>query len=183
MVATPQLSSRKVSKKQSVKKAENAIPKKKLSVICFRKLPHVFSEKEVRSFFGQFGKIVKLRLSRSPKTGGSRGYGYIQYDMPEIAHIAAEAANNYFIGGKPISVDVMSPESVDKRLFIGAHPGNHAISRANKVRKQHNAFTHSLSDEGKIKKDAARSAKLAALGVDYEFTRRVVQKKEKKVEA
>lgn len=180
MVATPQLSSRKVSEKRVSKKPEASIPKSKLSTISFGKIPHEFAETEVKAFFGQFGKIVKMRLSRSAKTGNSRGYGFIQYELPEVAKIAAESANNYFIGGKPIIVTLMAPEAVDKRLFVGAPRGKHAITRANKVRRHHNAHTHNITDPSKFEKDAARAARLAALGVEYDFTRKVVEKREKK---
>ena len=177
MVASPKLSSRKVPTKSGVKTRANAASKKQDAVIAFHRLPHDFSEKEVRAFFGQFGRIFKLRLSRSNKTGNSRGYGFIQYELPDVAKIAVDATNNYFIGGKPIRTEILNPEAVHKGLFIGAPAGNHALHRSAKVRKAHNKTIHGLVEAEKLDKDVTRSAKLAALGIEYDFTRRVVEKK------
>jgi nucleolar protein 15 len=179
MVASPKLSSRKVPEKKHSKSAANTVSKKKLAVVNFSRLPHEFTEKDIRAFFGQFGGISKLRLSRSKKTGNSRGYGYIQYMLPEVATIAVEATNNYFIAGKPIKTALMNPEAVHKGLFIGAPPGNHALSRSAAVRKRHNGKIHGLVNAKTLERDAARAEKLAAMGIEYTIERRVVEKKVK----
>ena len=181
MTATPKLSSRKITKKAKVSHESTAISPKKQSVIHISRLPHEYTERELRAFFGQFGKILKLRLSRSPKTARSRGYGYIQFELPEVARIAAEATNNYFIAGRPIRVEVMNPEAVLPGLFLGAH---HKLvdpmkRRAAVVRKGHNKMTHAISTTRVLKRDTARTAKLAAAGVEYEFVRRVITKRPK----
>ena len=179
MSAAPKLSSRKVteSKKQPASAAVKAARKKE-SIIHISHLPAEYSEKEMRSFFGQFGTILKLRLSRSKKTARSRGYGYIQFELPEVAKIAVEATNNYFIGGRPILVESMAPEAVlpdlfkgCSRKFLDARPNREKL-----VRQNHNSHTHSHSTKVKLVKDDTRSAKLAAAGVEYKFVRKVVTK-------
>ena len=175
MVASPKLSSRKVPEKRITKPDANKTPKTKESVLAFHRVPHEFAEKEIRAFFGQFGDIRKLRLSRSKKTGNSRGYGYIQYVLPEVAKIAAEATNNYFIAGKPIRTEVLNPEAVHKGLFKGAPPGNHALRRSAAVRKSHNSKVHGRLNAKALEKDAARAEKLASMGIEYEIERRVVE--------
>ena len=42
-------------------------------------LPKGFEEEELKKFFVQFGKISKLRVSRSKKTGRSRGYAFLEF--------------------------------------------------------------------------------------------------------
>lgn len=180
MSATPEFSSRKVSKKSKSSSKQPLISKKKQSVVFVNQLPREFGEKELFAFFGQFGKVLKLRLSRSPKTARSRRYAYIQYEMPEIATIAVEATNNHFIGGKPIRTEVMSPESVHLGLFKGASRVDPTERLTAKVRRSHNSKIHALTHENCVAKDAERTAKLAAMGVEYEFERRTVERKLRK---
>ena len=177
------LSSRKTPEKKT---SSTKASKKNLAVVRVGGLPHEFSEKEVRAFFGQFGTIFKLRLSRSKRTARSKGYAFIQFELPEVAKIVADATNNYFIGGKPIRVEHMNPESVWPELFKGHDKKFRDLrpSRCASLRKGHNSKSHAFADETKIARDEARAAKLAQAGVEYEFVRTRVKKdisKSKKV--
>ena len=169
------LSSRKTPEKKIAPRKES---KKTLAVLRVAGLPHEFSEKEVRAFFGQFGTIFKLRLSRSKRTARSKGYAFIQFEMPEVAKIVAEATNNYFIGGKPIRVEHMSPENVWPDLFKGHNKvfKDLRLSRGASRRKAHNSKPRGFMDESKIAGDEARAAKLAQAGVEYEFVRTRVKR-------
>ena len=42
-------------------------------VVYLGHVPHGFYEKEMRAFFTQFGAVTRLRLSRSKRTGRSKG--------------------------------------------------------------------------------------------------------------
>jgi len=48
-------------------------------VIYLGHIPFGFFEEQMRGFFGQFGVVTRLRLARSKKTGGSKGYAYIEF--------------------------------------------------------------------------------------------------------
>ena len=178
VVAATKLSSRKVPEK---KHTAPKTPKGKQAVLHVSQLPIEYTEKELRTFFCQFGRVTKLRLSRSNKTARSRGYAYIQYELPELAKIAAEATNNYFIGGKPIRVEHMNPEAVLPELFKGCKKTkiDPRPRRFATLRKGHNSKTHSIAQEETLKKDQTRASKLAAAGIDYDFTRRVITKVKK----
>merc|ERR1712121_255767 len=52
-------------------------------------IPHGFYENQIRDYFTQFGTVNKVRLARSKKTGGYKGYGYVQFAEEEVAKIAA----------------------------------------------------------------------------------------------
>lgn len=41
--------------------------------------------------------MTRLRLSRSERTGNSRGYAFLEFRYPEVAEVAAEAMNNYLM--------------------------------------------------------------------------------------
>jgi nucleolar protein 15 len=169
------LSSRKTPQKKVTPKSP---AKKNLAVVRASRLPHEFSEKELRAFFGQFGTIFKLRLSRSKRTARSKGYAYIQFEMPEVAKIVADATNNYFIAGKPIIVEHMDPESVWPDLFKGQERvfRDLRVVRSAKLRKGHNSKSHGFTDSDKETRDAARAKKLAEAGVEYEFVRSRVKR-------
>ena len=49
----------------------------KKGIVYIGHLPKGFEEKELEKFFGQFGSIEKLRVSRSKKTGRTRGYAFM----------------------------------------------------------------------------------------------------------
>jgi len=171
----PKMSSRKSPAKKTPAKKES---KKNLAVVRVAGLPHEFSEREVRAFFGQFGAVYKLRLSRSKRTARSKGYAFIQFELPEVAEIVANATNNYFIGGKPIRVEHMNPDSVWPELFKGHDKKFRDLrqSRSASIRKGHNANPHGFVDESKIQKDEARAKKLSQAGIEYEFVRTRVNK-------
>ena len=181
MSIKPNLSSRRVSSKNrpSTKPLKAS---KAQAVIRVSRLPHEFSEKEIRQLFGQFGRIVKLRLSRSSRTGRSRGFAFLQYELPEISKIAAEATNNYFIGGHPIKVEGVAPESVLPSYFRGSNrkPLNERTfleRKSKKIRAAHNSTRHYVVDHKSAEKDTKRNARLAESGIEYDFSRKVIARK------
>ena len=68
---------------------------KKAGVVYLGRIPGGFEEKEMKIFFGQFGEITRMRLSRSKKTGNSKGFAFIEFPCQEVAKIVAETMNNY----------------------------------------------------------------------------------------
>lgn len=82
---------------------------KKSAVVYLGHIPNDFQEVQMREFFQQFGTIKHLRLSRSKKTGGSKHYGFIEFETPEVAEIVADTMNNYYLFGQKLVCEVMSP--------------------------------------------------------------------------
>ena len=35
-------------------------------------------------YFSQFGTVTNLRLARSKRTGGSKGYGWVEFEDKEV---------------------------------------------------------------------------------------------------
>ena len=60
-------------------------------------LPKGFEEGELRKFFEQFGKVNKLRVSRSKKTARTRGYAFIEFASKDVAEIAVKTMNGYML--------------------------------------------------------------------------------------
>merc|ERR1711936_879177 len=63
-------------------------------------LPFGFYDEALKKYFSQFGRVTKVRAERSMKTGGYKGYGFVEFENKEVAKIAAEATDNYIIDNK-----------------------------------------------------------------------------------
>ena len=84
-------------------------------------VPHGFYEKEMEGFFSQFGVVTNLRLSRSKRTGASKGYAFIEFGDAETASIAAKTMDKYLMHGKQLVAHVVPPETANRpKLFKGA---------------------------------------------------------------
>lgn len=80
-------------------------------------LPATYSESHSYDYFTRFGTISRFRLSRSERTGDSRGYGFKEFESEDVARIAAETMDNYPFGARILSCKFMLPENVHEDLF------------------------------------------------------------------
>ena len=71
-------------------------------VVYVGHIPHGFYEDQMRDYFSQFGHVTRIRLSRSPKSGRSRGFAYVEFSSKEVAQIVAETMNNYLMSNRRI---------------------------------------------------------------------------------
>lgn len=140
-------------------------------VVYVGHLPLGLFEPQLQNYFQQFGTILRLRLSRSKKTGGSKGFAFIEFECDEVAKIVAETMNNYLMGERLIKCEVMPPEKVHEKLFVGSQrtfrrPSRPAVSRYNRKRsaEQLAKMTHRL-----LRKESKLRRKLAERGVHYDF--------------
>ncbi|XP_070832069.1 MKI67 FHA domain-interacting nucleolar phosphoprotein [Chaetodon trifascialis] len=155
------------AKKNKSRKVSHLTP----GVIYVGHLPLGLFEPQLRSYFEQFGKVLRLRLSRSKKTGGSKGYAFVEFDCDEVAKIVAETMNNYLMGERLIKCHVMPPEKVHEKLFVGSQrefkkPSYPAVARYN---KKHTEEEISKMKGKLLRKEAKLRKRLAANGIDYDF--------------
>lgn len=87
------------------------------AVIYVGHIPHGFYDKEMRSYFAQFGEVLRVRLSRSKKTGHSRGYAFVEFADAEVAAIAAESMDGYLMHGSKMVSELVAKEKVHEHLF------------------------------------------------------------------
>lgn len=85
-------------------------------------LPHGFYERQMKSYFSQFGTISRLRISRNRKTGASKHYAYIEFASSEVADIVARTMDNYLMFGHILKVKVVPKEQIHENLWKG-HQG------------------------------------------------------------
>ncbi|XP_038205275.1 MKI67 FHA domain-interacting nucleolar phosphoprotein [Arvicola amphibius] len=140
-------------------------------VIFVGHLPAIFSESHLYDYFTQFGTISRYRLSRSKRTGNSRGYGFVEFESEDVAKIVAETMDNYLFGARLLSCKFMPPEKVHKDLFKEWNVPFHqplfpAVDRYNQKR----GHLQMLKMEYRFKKkEKLLRKKLAKKGIDYSF--------------
>ncbi|OQR82081.1 Drug/Metabolite Transporter (DMT) Superfamily [Thraustotheca clavata] len=161
--------------KQNLAKAkqQNDAPAKESSVIFIGRIPHGFYEKQMKGFFGQFGQIKRLRVSRNKKSGQSKHYAFIEFDDPEVASVVASTMDGYRLFDRVLSCSVVPVEKLHDRMFIGANRKFRPMPYKKIAIRQHNAPKSFEQQEAVnsrlIAKENKKRAKLANLGIEYDF--------------
>lgn len=124
-------------------------------------------------YFGQFGKLTKVRLSRNKKTTKPKHYAFLQFQHAEVARIAAEAMDGYFLFTQKLCCHVMKPEDVHPLLFKGANMRFRNIPWRTLERRRHDKERtpeeHAKRVAKLIKKDAKRRKAIQVAGIDFEY--------------
>ena len=145
----------------------------KSRVIYLGHLPEMFEEYELGSFLSQFGRVVRLRLSRSRKSARSRGYAFVEFEESEVATIVAETMSGYLMGQKRVVCHVVPPDKINPETFPDRNQPFVKIDWAAKHRKKVNAPKSALQmkaiTERLLRRERQKRKKLKALGIDYDF--------------
>ncbi|XP_072198179.1 MKI67 FHA domain-interacting nucleolar phosphoprotein [Excalfactoria chinensis] len=167
----PQLQRTVQKKVRRVRKKQLAEEELTPGVVYVGHLPRGLCEPQLRHYFGQFGNVRRMRLSRSKKTGGSKGYAFIEFESDDVAKIVADTMNNYLFSERLLKCQFMPPERVHADLFKNSErmfhkPSQPAVKRYNKVR--------SLVEKAKMAKRLLRKEnnlrkRLAEKGIKYSF--------------
>lgn len=105
----------KAGKKQQQNRKEQS------RVVYVGHVPHGFYEQEMEGFFSQFGELTNLRLSRSKRTGASKGYAFLEFGDAATAKIAAQTMDKYLMHGKQLVAHVVPVETANRpKLFKGS---------------------------------------------------------------
>lgn len=86
-------------------------------VVYISHLPHGFYEDQLTKYFKQFGEVTRVKVGRSQTTGKSKGYGFVEFRLPEVAQIAAETMDNYLMFQKLLKTVYIPPEKQKFNLF------------------------------------------------------------------
>lgn len=128
----------------------------------------------MKKYFSQFGKVKNVLLVRSKKTHKSRGFGFVEFLLPQVAKAAAEAMHNYLFFDHVLKCRQMDKDDLPKRLFKMKYSGPTTIE-ANK--KSHNVDKRVVRKLLKhYKKILETEQSLAKMGI--EFKCRVINKPE-----
>jgi nucleolar protein 15 len=159
------------------KKTDKNMAKKtqqRSNVIYLGRIPHGFYEKEMNGFFKQFGRVVRLRLSRNKRSGKSKHYAFIQFEEAEVAEIVANTMNGYRLFDHTLSCHVIPSEAIHERMFVGANKKFKPLPWQSIARRQHNAektYEQAVTRNQRLVKNEKKKRKiLQELGIDYEFS-------------
>lgn len=169
-------------KKAKSSDKKKSIRQRKRGVVYIKHLPHGFQEEQLRNYFSQFGAVTRVRLARSLKTLGSKGYAFIEFRYPEVAEIAAEAMNNYLMFKTIIKTRYIPPNEIKYDYFRsgvkkvkkdGVKVMTSKTIEARELAVENNNRLLTTSDSLKrAKKIASKMSKsmkkLEELGIDYD---------------
>jgi nucleolar protein 15 len=99
-------------------KVRGKVPKNESKVIYLGHIPHGFYEKEMSKFFGQFGDVKRVKLFRSPKTGKSKGYAFVEFKSADVAVVASQALDGYLLHDRQLVSHVVAPEKLHEGMFL-----------------------------------------------------------------
>jgi len=143
------------------------------SVIYIGHIPHGFYEDQMRQYFSQYGDVLKVKLSRSKKTGRSKGFGFVEFESPTVAKIAAESMNGYLMFGQILEVEVVDEKKVHPELFKGTERKFRTVPWRI-IDKNRRNRSRSAQETGKLRrkllaKEKQKRESLKNLGIDYNF--------------
>ncbi|XP_030371195.1 MKI67 FHA domain-interacting nucleolar phosphoprotein [Scaptodrosophila lebanonensis] len=104
-------------KKKMQKAKKRPVEKLKRGIVLVKHLPHGFFEDQLRKYFQQFGRVTRLRLARSRRTGGSKGFAFVEFEYPEVAKVAADTMDNYLMFQKVVKAAYIPPEEQKFNYF------------------------------------------------------------------
>lgn len=139
----------------------------------------------MREFFSQFGQVTRLKLSRSKKTGGSKGYAFIEFRHEEVAKVVAATMNNYLMFIRLLKCEFIPEEKVHPETFKGSNrkfskPKSHLIAakRHNSVKSEAKQAAINMRRLAKLEKTLK---KLSEQGIDYSLDTSEFEQKAKPV--
>ena len=126
----------------------------------------------MKKYFGQFGKVTNLRLSRNKKTGASKHYAFVEFQSQEVADIVARTMNNYLLFGHILKVHLIPNDQVHPDLFKGSNqrfkvdPRNKKAGLEMERGAERSQWEKRVGNENKRRESKAKQLKEI---FDYEF--------------
>jgi nucleolar protein 15 len=143
-------------------------------VLYIGHLPFGFHERQIEGFLSQFGEVLRVKLARSKRTGGSRHFAFIEFRRLYVAKVVVEAMNGYIMYRRRLACAIVPPEKCHARMWSVSR--NIVKSQAERRARSQIAYGASVLDESKAaaseqrraERAKARADKLAAAGIDLE---------------
>jgi nucleolar protein 15 len=150
------------------------------TVIYLGHIPTGFGEAESRKFFAQFGKVRRVKIFKSMKTGGSKGYGFVQFETPDVATVVAEAMDGYFLSDRQLVCHVIPVNKLHEGMFLPPKQKSKPVVKDSEGADEKEATDDEDEEEEetapsqeKIERltrtQAKKQKRLKDLGIDYDF--------------
>lgn len=158
-------------KKQSLEDKKTKHATAISSVIYLGHIPHGFYEKEISKFFAQFGEVKRVKLFRSEKTGGSKGYAFIQFTEADVATTAALAMDGYFLSERQLVCRLIPSSKLHRGMFSRLKPKKDANAELAASLEPVEVSPETLAKKAKefVKTQSAKQKKLIAMGIDFDI--------------
>ena len=142
-------------------------------VVYLGHIPHGFYEEQMEKYFAQFGRVTRLRLSRSKRSGKSKHYAYVEFELAKTAQTVADAMDGYLMFGKLLKAEFVPYSRLHKATFKGANR-KFRVKPVGKIeRERHNRVRDEAGHAKMVGRLVAREKKqrdkLRALGIEYDF--------------
>ncbi|KAJ1964609.1 hypothetical protein GGI12_001314 [Dipsacomyces acuminosporus] len=62
------------------------------------------TEEHIYKVFAEFGTVRSVSMSKDPITGRHKGFGFVEYEVPEAATLAVEVMNGTMLGGRQLKI-------------------------------------------------------------------------------
>ncbi|KAH8739231.1 mki67 (FHA domain) interacting nucleolar phosphoprotein [Cryptosporidium ryanae] len=138
------------------------------AIVYVGHIPFGLFEPQLREYFSQFGKIRRLKLSRSKKNGHSRGYAFIEFDSLEVAKIAASTMNNYIIFKRSLKCHVIPEDKVHPFIFNRSKKQKNVTKSSDNLGNKKSGSTFKSDRETRIKEKILKiNDSLRKSGIEY----------------
>lgn len=169
------VSTEQVEKKKSKKnnKGDQSIIDNKSCVVYLGHIAHGFYETELRGFFQQFGKVRRLKLFRSKKSGNSRGHAFIQFENNDVAEVVASSLDGYFLSERQLVCHVVPVNKIHEGMFLPPKGQKSVEENDGEVEAAKEEKVEAVDSEKlmsrRTRKQREKQSKLEDLGIDYTF--------------
>ncbi|KAJ2821111.1 hypothetical protein GGI24_004305, partial [Coemansia furcata] len=62
------------------------------------------TEEHIQRVFSEFGSVSSVSMAKDPATGRHKGFGFVEYDVPEAATLAMDVMNGMMVGGRQLKI-------------------------------------------------------------------------------
>ncbi|KAJ2724490.1 hypothetical protein GGI07_001921 [Coemansia sp. Benny D115] len=62
------------------------------------------TDEHIHRVFSEFGSVCSVSMSKDANTGRHKGYGFVEYEVPEAAALAVEVMNGTMLGGRQLKI-------------------------------------------------------------------------------
>jgi RNA recognition motif-containing protein len=86
-------------------------------------LNYAITEDTLKELFATVRTVVSARIVTDQRSGRSKGFGFVEYETPEIAQKAVETLKGKEVEGRAMIVDIAKPAPEGGRGGGGGRPG------------------------------------------------------------
>jgi nucleolar protein 15 len=154
--------------------SDDVHPDLKPAVLYVGHIPFGFHERQLEAFFGQFGEVLRVKLARSKRTGGSRHFAFVEFRRLHVAKVVVEAMNGYIMYRRRLVCAIVPPEKCHDRMWsisrtiVKSRGERRALSQLQYGAAVTDAATAEVAETKRAARNEARKQKLASLGIDVD---------------